>query len=57
MLCECFPCKPCWGTLHLSVNPGFRVQVKESEGLAVSGAVDLVLGDGKLALHTPDSGR
>ena len=33
------------------------MQVKESEGLAVSGAVDLVLGDGKLALHTPDSGR
>lgn len=35
---------------------GFRVQVKESEGLAVSGVVDLVLGDGRLALHAPETG-
>ena len=33
------------------------MQVKESEGLVVSGAADLVLGDGRLALHTPDTGR
>ena len=32
------------------------MQVKESEGLAVGGAADLVLGDGRLALHAPDSG-
>jgi hypothetical protein len=33
------------------------VQVKESEALTVSGgAADLVVGDGRLALHTPDTG-
>jgi hypothetical protein len=34
----------------------FRVHVKEALGLPVSGAVDLVLGGGRLALHTPDTG-
>ena len=32
------------------------MQVKELEGLAVSGAVDLVLGDGRLALQAPETG-
>ena len=33
------------------------MQVKESEALTVSGgAADLVVGDGRLALHTPDTG-
>ena len=35
----------------------FRVQVKESEGLAVSGAADLVLSDNTISLHSPDSGN
>lgn len=35
----------------------FRVQVKEVEGLAVSGAADLVMGNGRLALHAPDTGQ
>jgi hypothetical protein len=39
-----------------TVYAGFRVHVKEALGLPVSGAVDLVLGGGRLALHTPDTG-
>ena len=33
------------------------MQVKETEGLKICGAADLVLGDGRLALHTPDTGQ
>lgn len=33
------------------------MQVKEAEGLAVSGSADLVLGEGRLALHAPDTGH
>ena len=32
------------------------MHVKEALGLPISGAVDLVLGGGHLALHTPDTG-
>lgn len=34
----------------------FRVHVKEVEGLVISGAADLVLGDGRLSLQSPDTG-
>lgn len=33
------------------------MQVKEAEGLAVSGSADLVLGEDRLALHAPDTGH
>lgn len=33
------------------------MQVKEAEGLSVSGAADLVLGEDRLALHAPDTGH
>lgn len=33
------------------------MKVKEAEGLSVSGAADLVLGEGQLALHAPDTGH
>ena len=39
-----------------AVYAGFRVHVKEALGLPIGGAVDLVLGSGRLALHTPDTG-
>lgn len=42
--------------IDCSFITGFRVQVKETEGLKICGAADLVLGDGRLALHTPDTG-
>jgi hypothetical protein len=46
------------GTADMDTDVRFRVQVKESEALTVSGgAADLVVGDGRLALHTPDTGR
>ena len=62
--CVCVPWKPlCLYKVILSIPSftfilftEFRVQVKEVEGLAVSGAADLVMGNGRLALHAPDTG-